>query len=221
MIKCVIFDFDGVIAESVDIKTGAFRVLFKDYPVHLKAILKFHINNGGMSRYDKFRFIYKNILKEELNREKFEWLCGKFSELVAEKVVAAPFVRGARELLDACYGNFDMFVVSGTPEVEIKEIIKRRNLTQYFLGIFGSPATKAELINNVLKEKRYLPGEVVFIGDSINDLNAAREAKTKFIGRTAGNNFNCATKEDKGQIFVKDMTNVLECIKQFNSVLID
>ncbi|GAF78578.1 unnamed protein product, partial [marine sediment metagenome] len=32
MIKAIIFDFDGVIVESSDIKTEAFRELFQDYP---------------------------------------------------------------------------------------------------------------------------------------------------------------------------------------------
>lgn len=218
MIKCVIFDFDGVIVESVDIKTDAFQALFKDYPQHIKAITEFHVNNGGISRYEKFKFIYKNILKEELSHEKFDWLCDKFSELVVEKVVAAPFVKGTKELLDICYGDYEMFVVSGTPELEIKEIIKRRDLTKYFLGIFGSPATKPELISNILKDRRHSVDEVVFIGDSMNDLNAAREAKIKFIGRVAGGNFSCAVQKDMEQVFTKDMTGVFECIKQLDSI---
>ncbi|MDD5356009.1 MAG: HAD hydrolase-like protein [Candidatus Omnitrophica bacterium] len=220
MIKCVIFDFDGVIAESVDIKTDAFQALFKDYPQHIKAITEFHVNNGGISRYEKFKFIYINILKEELSQEKFDWHCDKFSELVVEKVVAAPFVKGARELLDACYGRYEMFIVSGTPETEIKEIIKRRGLVKYFLGIFGSPATKFELISNILKDRKYSADEAVFIGDSINDLDAAREARIRFIGRITGDNFSCAAQKGKDLIFTKDMAGVLEHIKQFDSIQI-
>ena len=69
MIKAIIFDFDGVIIESADIKTEAFRALFENYPEHVEAIAGFHIENGGMSRFDKFRHIYKNIINEELNEE--------------------------------------------------------------------------------------------------------------------------------------------------------
>ena len=31
-IRVIIFDFDGVIVESVDLKTEAFRILFAQYP---------------------------------------------------------------------------------------------------------------------------------------------------------------------------------------------
>ena len=46
MLKSIIFDFDGVLCESVDIKTESFRRLFVDYPEHLKNIIKLHEENG-------------------------------------------------------------------------------------------------------------------------------------------------------------------------------
>ncbi|MCK8519384.1 HAD family hydrolase [Methanoculleus sp. 7T] len=62
----VILDFDGVIVESIPLKTVAFRKIFSFAPEHLDEIIAFHLENGGMSRYDKFRYIYANILNEDL-----------------------------------------------------------------------------------------------------------------------------------------------------------
>jgi len=42
MIKAIIFDFDGVIIESMDVKTKAFTFLFKDYLEHLPEIINLH-----------------------------------------------------------------------------------------------------------------------------------------------------------------------------------
>ena len=53
----IILDFDGVILESVSVKTEAFRTLFSFVPKHVDEIVQFHIDNGGMSRFDKFRYI--------------------------------------------------------------------------------------------------------------------------------------------------------------------
>ena len=41
MIKAVIFDVDGVIIESAEIKTKAFEILFADYPDKLSEIIRF------------------------------------------------------------------------------------------------------------------------------------------------------------------------------------
>jgi beta-phosphoglucomutase-like phosphatase (HAD superfamily) len=57
MIETIIFDFDGVILESVTVKTEAFRELFSSEPDCPDEIVEFHKRNGGMSRYDKFRHV--------------------------------------------------------------------------------------------------------------------------------------------------------------------
>ena len=75
MIRAILFDFDGVILESVDVKTKAFAELFKDFPEHVDQIVQYHIDNMGVSRFDKFRYIYRYILKRKLSDEKFTELC--------------------------------------------------------------------------------------------------------------------------------------------------
>ena len=86
MIKAIILDFDGVILESCEIKTQAFRKLFEDYPEHVNTIVKYHRHHGGVSRYKKITYFYNNILKQPLNDEKLEELGKRFSRLVLDEV---------------------------------------------------------------------------------------------------------------------------------------
>ena len=183
MLKVILFDFDGVVVESVDLKTQAFRELFRDYPDKLSEIEKYHLDNGGLSRYEKFKYIYTRILKEDLTEKKFIELCQSFQRFVVDKVVEAPFVPGAQELLAYCLNRFQMYVVSGTPQDEIREIVKRRNLDRFFLGVYGAPQIKADLINEILRKNSLNPKEVLFIGDSNNDYRAAQDAEILFFGR--------------------------------------
>jgi len=71
LIKNIIFDFDGVICESVDIKTGAFYEMYLPYGEMIaQKVKEHHIQNGGMSRYDKFEYLEKNHhkIKESLKK---------------------------------------------------------------------------------------------------------------------------------------------------------
>lgn len=183
MIKNIIFDFDGVLVESLGIKTDAFNELFKDFPDKVDEIVKFHLDNGGMSRFDKFRYIYKNIFKQPLSEVKFNKLCRDFSNLVVEKVVVAPFVKGAIEFLQKGLVRYNMYVVSATPEEELKSIIIKRKINKYFLGIYGSPGNKESLLLKILQENNYCQAETIFLGDSINDYLAAQKVKVKFAAR--------------------------------------
>ena len=183
MISTIILDFDGVILESVDVKTRAFRSLFSFSPQHVDEIVRFHIDNGGMSRFDKFRHIFKNILHEELSEEKFAYLSRSFSTLVEDAVLIAPFVEGAVRFLDAAAPRYPLYIVSATPEDELKRIVKNKGLSSYFIGVFGSPGRKADHIRKILAQNQIEPADTIFVGDAINDLRAAQECSVPFIGR--------------------------------------
>ena len=63
MIKGVIFDFDGVICESVGIKTDGFAMLYEPYGKDVvDKVIKHHLVNGGVSRFEKLRLYHKIFL---------------------------------------------------------------------------------------------------------------------------------------------------------------
>jgi beta-phosphoglucomutase len=183
MISTIILDFDGVILESVSVKTEAFRTLFSFVPDHVEEIVQFHKDNGGMSRYDKFRYIYTNILKENLSKDRFEELSEKFAAIVFNEVIKAPFVPGAQEFLKTFYSKIPLYVISATPEEELNQIIQKRDLSHYFRKVFGAPRKKTECISDIKKITGFSPEFVLFVGDAKNDYEAAKAAGIRFIGR--------------------------------------
>lgn len=183
MTKAIILDFDNVILESENVKTDAFANLFADYPQQLDEILRHHLDNVGVSRADKFKYIYKNILKKPLSKKRFQQLCEDFSRLVLDRVIASPFVPGAKEFLERYHNIYDLYVVSATPQEEIEAIIKARYLGNYFKGIFGCPTGKDEHARRIIVEHSYDPKAVVSIGDGLSEYKAARGIGCDFIGR--------------------------------------
>ena len=62
MIKTIIFDFDGVILESIDVKTEAFKKLYQPYGSNISnKVVKNHLANGGISRYEKIKIYHKQL----------------------------------------------------------------------------------------------------------------------------------------------------------------
>lgn len=184
MIRAIAFDFDGVLIESVEVKSRAFARLFEaEGPTSIRKILDYHLKNGGVSRFEKFRTIYRNILKRPLSEEQFRSLCERFSELVVDEVVAASWVDGAEEWLIQNQGRHPLFVISGTPQDELQEIVTRRGMAKFFNGVLGAPRTKDLLLRDALQQGGLSPGELVFVGDSETDWQAARQVGVWFIWR--------------------------------------
>ncbi len=203
----IILDFDGVIVESVGIKTEAFRQLFSAHPTHLEEIIDYHLINEGLSRYRKFDHIYREILHQPLSDEKSKCLGRQFSDLAKADILKCPFVDGVLEFLEKCRRqSINLFIASGTPETELREIVEARNLSGYFDGIFGSPATKSQIINGILDDFRIGASKAVFVGDTLTDYSEARVAGVKFIGRSSSmSNMSFA---DLGVPIVRDMVEL-------------
>ena len=196
MLKAIVFDFDGVILESVDIKTRAFKELFKGYPDHLERIVRLHLDNTGMSRFDKFKIICADYLGRPAADGELARLGDAFSRFVYGEILHCPFVPGAYEFLEKRSKQYEMFVASATPQDELCDIVKRRGLDRFFGGVYGSPRGKDEILRGILVERKFRPAEVVFIGDAVDDYRNAREACIPFIGRVPGGQANLFPKKD-------------------------
>ena len=106
MLKGIIFDFDGVIAESVQVKTDAFATLYEQYGKQIVTkVIEHHEANGGMSRFEKIRFYHDSYLKKKIGKEEIEKLANQFSKLVVKKVIESPYVLGALEYIQKCSKN--------------------------------------------------------------------------------------------------------------------
>lgn len=180
----VFFDFDGVILDSVDVKTVAFRDMFAGFgPGVQAAVTDYHLLHGGVSRVEKFKHFYGQLLGRALPDELLAQLCADFSALTLAKVLEAPFIAGARETLEALREHgVPVIVASGTPQEDLEAIVSGRGLGGLFAEVHGSPATKAEIIRDVLARHGYSRQACLFVGDAMTDYHAAKECGLRFLG---------------------------------------
>lgn len=189
MIKNIIFDFDGVLAESVNVKTEAFRALYLPFGEEFaNRVVEHHLRNGGVSRFEKFKIYHAQWLGLDVTEELMAQLTRQFSILVLEGVVHAPEVLGARKFLELYKNNCRMWIISGTPTEEMKEITKRRQIDHYFEEIFGSPTVKTAWTKYIIDNWHLKADETLFVGDAESDYDAAIQNRVHFILRQTEEN---------------------------------
>ncbi|HEX4492972.1 MAG TPA: HAD family hydrolase [Acidimicrobiia bacterium] len=182
MLEAIVFDFDGVILESADVKTDAFIDLYAHHgPAVTAKVREHHLANLGISRFKKFAWISENVLGERLGDDASAALGRRFSELALAKVLAAPFVTGAEGALTAL--RVPLFVASGTPQDELTMIVERRGLTPRFREVHGSPSEKPAVLRGLMQRHSWSRDQVLFIGDGYTDYEAAVDAGVEFLAR--------------------------------------
>jgi phosphoglycolate phosphatase-like HAD superfamily hydrolase len=187
-LEAVVFDCDGVILESADIKSEAFRRLGGLFgPEIQNRFYEHHLRHAGVSRYEKFAWLYRAEFGREITAEESRRLGELFSGHCLEAVLAAPFVPGFEEALAWFKSRaVPLFVASGTPQAELETVLTAKGLAKSFQAVLGTPPAKSRLLGRIVTEGGFDPGRVLMVGDGETDLQAARENGTLFFGRGAG-----------------------------------
>ncbi len=190
-IKQIIFDFDGVILNSHKIKTKAFYKLFKKYGhKNAKNAVKYHLNNTGVSRFVKFKYILKKIIKIEPKKEILEKLDREFSNFCEKKIRNLKPSKSLLNFLKLEKKNFIFFISTGTPQRDINKILKIKKINHFFKKAYGSPRGKISHIREIKKNGL----STLFVGDSYEDLNSAKATATQFILKVNSENFKIKNK---------------------------
>ena len=181
----VIFDFDGVIVDSTALKTSAFKQVISNYNEDdQKTFLHYHKLNGGVSRWKKFEYFCREILKldsEDAIAFTSKLLADQFTKILEQKIPSLKLTDGSIVLLEKLKRlKKPCFIVSGAKESEVNLIAKNNRIESYFEFILGSPKNKQENLQ-LLKNLKKLNGTGLFIGDSYTDFISALDFKINFV----------------------------------------
>ena len=186
VISLVVFDCDGVILDSVDVKARAFGKIVEEYGSEaVTRMVEYHLAHGGVNRFRKFEWFYNVVLGRRISEDELQALSLEFRELVFEGVMHSPLVPGIMETLELLHGRLPMYVASGTPHEELLNVLDARNLTRFFEAVYGTPPGKSKLLRRIIEQEGVSPEEALMVGDSLTDLDAAQACGTRFFGVSA------------------------------------
>lgn len=183
-LKNILFDFDGVLVNSLDIKTNAFYDMYLPYGEDVAEFVKeFHLQNGGVSRFEKFRLYHKKCLGIDIDDQTMNDLVADFSARVLEGVINCDEVQGAEAFLKKYAQKLNCFIITGTPTTEIAKILKGRNWDSYFVAAMGSPEKKTHWVSELIAKDSVSSVDSIFVGDAMADFEASVHGQMPFYLR--------------------------------------
>lgn len=184
----IFWDFDGVIKESVEVKTQAYFQLFEPFGlVVAERVREHHEAHGGMSRFDKLP-LYLQWAGVDASSTNVDEYCEKFKYRVVQGVIDAPWVSGVERYLRSNSDRQTFVLVSATPQEELEYIIGSLGLESLFFKVYGAPTRKHDAIRTALISLGVEAQFCLMVGDAQEDLNAAVANRMPFLlRRHAGN----------------------------------
>jgi phosphoglycolate phosphatase len=180
MIRCVVFDFDGTLLLSNDIKREGFFAAVAEQPGGVERMARILASPPG-DRYAIFR-----RFADEAGDDPGE-LAVRYSSWCEERILVCPERSGASlALAELRRAGIRVHVNSATPTIPLRSVVLRRYGEGRFDGVHGGHGAKRENLEAILRQEQLVPSSLAMVGDGIDDREAALAVGCQFIGIGGG-----------------------------------
>jgi len=179
--RLIIFDWDGVIADSCarfyEYYTNTARHFGKDFPV---------------SSLEHFREWYdsaweNNFLKMGFSREELPQAIQYEGSIIDYDAI--PLFSGVEDTLKALAGAYELAIASTTHASRIREKLERAGLTRLFRFISGGEEGGSEKTTKIARVLENLGGNAetsIMVGDTVMDIVSSRALGIRNVAVTYG-----------------------------------
>ena len=166
-----IFDFDGVILDSNNIKKSAIGEAVQGVLSNQKVneFVDYFVGLNGVPREEK---IAKYVPKEQ-----YKYVLNKYESIIDIKLKSAKLIPGVKDVIHVLSRRKkSMIVLSGGTQAEVLQLLVDRGLSEIFDGVYGGPKNKEENLQGLSLDK-----PVLYFGDSEVDYLVSKNNGFDFV----------------------------------------
>jgi len=182
--RCIVFDFDGTLAQSDHIKRETFFEVLDDYVGSDKLLSERLDANPIATRYEVFTHMEARLREDGHKLESGisrSWV-DEYTRRCEERIIACNEVKGAGSALKTLQTlGWTLFINSATPRDALNPILMGRGIDCHFSGVYGAPTDKASNLRDILEKTGLSPEQTVLVGNGESDREAAVEVGVRFV----------------------------------------
>ena len=206
MIKTVIFDFDGTIADTFSTITKLFNSKAKEFGLDKLTSKEIEsIRNMGLKELFK---------KYGVNLIKAPFIAKKIRQDLGSRITdIKSFPNIKKILLKLNMKGYQLGILSSNSKENIEKFLKTNGLEIFdFIHSEKNLFRKGKALNTLLKQHKLNPESVIYLGDEVRDIDAAKENGLKVISVTWGFNKKEILKKNKPDYLVDKPEEILKIL---------
>ncbi|HEX2612692.1 MAG TPA: HAD family hydrolase [Fibrobacteria bacterium] len=179
----IFLDFDGVVMDSMALKLDAYCHALAEFGFTRAAVREQQLLYAGLSRARALPLMYKALSGgRELSVDAQARVLERFAEEDIRLRPRMTLMPGAEGFLEeAGRRGMPLTVVTGTPQEVVDGTVERFGLRRFFREVHGSPPLKSEHLAVLPARHGLLSTEALYVGDALQDINAAESAGIPFV----------------------------------------
>ncbi|QHA08063.1 HAD hydrolase-like protein [Streptomyces broussonetiae] len=183
----VVFDLDGVLVDSNELKVECVRAAFAGFPGNLVERFTDEFRRTfGRSRREHFVAFHRMSVEHGLASPDFEAFydqhAGAYADQLARRYPEAPLCAHAAETVQGLAArDIPLYVATGTLGDEAVKVLDAGGLLGAFRAVLGGEEPKSRRLAEILRQAGADARDVVLVGDSRQDVLAADELGIDFL----------------------------------------
>ncbi|MFA5797362.1 MAG: HAD family phosphatase [Candidatus Woesearchaeota archaeon] len=177
MIKSVIFDFDGVIANTEQKRFKDLQEILIKYNRHLTNSDFPNLIGRKTEDFLKNRF-------PEMNKSLLQHIQDERRSIQQQYTKSIPLIEGIQDLIMKLHDTYTLAITTGSSHTIVKTVLECNNLLKYFTVIvagedYAKSKSDIECYILTLKKLKIKPSEAIIIEDSGAGITAGKSAGCK------------------------------------------
>ncbi len=207
----IIFDFDGTIADSLEIFIEATNCLSKE----------FGCKQISPEQVSYFRTLNLRAMIRQIGIPGWKLPCflRRFRQELNHLVADLHLVDGMREaLLELKQQNYRLGIVTSNSQQNVEHFLAMQGLNHLFEFIYGGQllSGKTRSLKHLVKLNRAQPQQLVFVGDEMSDVQAAKQAGITSVAVSWGFNHREVLAEATPDFLIDHPEQLLSAIAQLS-----
>lgn len=207
MYKVIIFDFNGTLIDDCDLCLQIFNQLCHEN--HLKKISK--------RKYKEiFTFpvsVYYQKAGFNIDGEEFKNIGNRFHQLYNQlSNEQVKLFKNVKKVLEKLKKDYTLVCLSASMQQTLENQLKFYQINQYFDYIIGlsnnQAVSKLDAAKTFIRKKQWNGNEILFVGDSIHDLEVAKAISSKCLLVSTGHTSEKRL-EETGNKVIKDLIEIV------------
>ncbi|AXH93544.1 HAD family hydrolase [Micromonospora aurantiaca] len=179
-ISTIVFDFDGTLVDSGDIKKTAFMTaLGAGDSVDREACEKAYATHGTVNRTGLLALSFIDLHGREPDPAEHRALIEAYTDYFRRHMDEIVVFPGLAEFCER-YAAKRLMISSNAPRTEIVELCGKLSLSAYFARTYGWPVSKEAALREILADFRLDSAELLYVGDRYEDGLVAEKVGVPF-----------------------------------------
>lgn len=203
-VKVVIFDWSGTISNDI----------LPCYNAGMKVRREFGLPHMELEEWKRnLAPTAVDFFKREGVKEDPYKVFKMFSDFFAEGPNRPKLFDDVKEVLSFLKSKGKtMSVVSGHPDMHLKDEAKEFGVSEFMSSVFGSVQDKAKKLVEIAKQLNLKPSEIAYVGDTTHDIHAAKRAGMHAIAITRGYQGEDQLRKDEPDFVIDSLSELKDIV---------